>query len=98
VARRRMGSGRIGIGGISGGQTALACDVAEAPASSVADVQRRPRAQRMHAAMPGVSGHNPIDIGATVNVEDRNTPEAFEAVIADEGVGASRSCRTRRRA
>jgi acyl-CoA synthetase (NDP forming) len=87
VAGRMVQGNSIGIIGISGGQTALACDIAEAQGVAVTDFSEATR-QRIHAALPGVSGHNPIDIGATVNVEDRNTPEALEAVIADEGVGA----------
>lgn len=87
VARRMVRGASIGIVGISGGQTALACDVAEAQGVTVAAYSAATR-QRLRAALPGTAGNNPVDFGATVNVEDRNTPEAMKAVLADENVGA----------
>ncbi|MGO4677428.1 acetate--CoA ligase family protein [Bosea sp. 2YAB26] len=87
VARRMVRGASIGIVGISGGQTALACDVAELQGVIVAAYSAT-TGQRLRAALPGTAGNNPVDFGATVNVEDRNTPEAMKAVLGDENVGA----------
>jgi len=87
IARRMVGGTAIGIVGISGGQTALACDIAEARGIGVASFSETTTA-RVLKALPGASGRNPIDFGATVNVDDRNSPEAISAVLDDEEVGA----------
>ena len=87
TVRRMVGGSGIGIVGISGGQTALACDIAEAGGVGVAEFNET-TAKRLRKALPGATGHNPIDFGATVNVEDRNSPEAIAAVLDDENVGA----------
>lgn len=87
IARKMVGGTDLGIIGISGGQTALACDIAEMSGIGVATFGEATR-QRLLKALPGGSGANPIDFGATVNVEDRNTPEAIAAVFDDPNVGA----------
>lgn len=87
VARRMVRGASIGIVGISGGQTALACDIADAQAVSVAAFGDA-TAARVRAALPGTAGNNPVDFGATVNLEDRNTPDAMLAVLNDPNVGA----------
>ncbi len=87
VARRMVRGASIGIVGISGGQTALACDVADAQGVAVAAFEPA-TVERLRAALPGTSGNNPVDFGATVNVEDRNTPDAMQAVLNDAQVGA----------
>lgn len=87
TVRRMVGGIGIGIVGISGGQTALACDIADAGGVGVAEFNET-TAKRLRKALPGATGHNPIDFGATVNVEDRNSPEAIAAVLDDENVGA----------
>ncbi|MEO3999403.1 acetate--CoA ligase family protein [Mesorhizobium sp. CAU 1732] len=87
VARKMVGGSDIAIVGISGGQTALACDIAETGGIGVAAFSETTR-QRVMKALPGTSGSNPIDFGATVNVDDRNSPEAIAAVFEDAAVGA----------
>jgi len=87
VAGRMVGGSDIGIIGISGGQTALACDIAESNGIGVAAFSDATRT-RLLKALPGASGNNPIDFGATINFEDRNSPEAIAAVFDDESVGA----------
>lgn len=87
AARPMVGGTAIGIVGISGGQTALACDVAEAQGVAVAAFAGHTQAS-LRGFLPGTPGHNPVDFGAVVNVQDRKIPEALEAVIADESVGA----------
>jgi len=76
---------RIGVIGISGGQGALACDVAEQVSVPLA---RFGEATKMALArfLPGATGENPIDIGATVQEEDRHIREAVDAVLADDDV------------
>ncbi|MDE1992381.1 MAG: acetate--CoA ligase family protein [Rhizobiaceae bacterium] len=86
VARKMVGGSDIGIIGISGGQTALACDIAEMNGIGVAAFTETTQ-RRILKALPGSTGHNPIDFGATVNVEDRNSPAAIAAVFDDENVG-----------
>ncbi|MGI6853200.1 acetate--CoA ligase family protein [Mesorhizobium sp. 1B3] len=87
IARKMVGGTDLGIIGISGGQTALACDVAELNGIGVATFGEATK-QRLLKALPGGSGSNPIDFGATVNVDDRDTPEAIAAVFDDRNVGA----------
>jgi acyl-CoA synthetase (NDP forming) len=86
---RRRGGTRPGAGfavvGISGGQTALACDIAEQtalPLASFGDATR----SLLKEFLPGATGENPVDIGATVREEDRHILEAVRAVLDDDGV------------
>ena len=79
VARKAAAGAALAIVGISGEQTALACDIAEAgaiPVAAFADAT----AAALRAALPGTPGANPVDFGATVNPEDRN----FGAALAGE--------------
>ncbi len=87
VARRMARAGRIAIAGISGGQTALACDVAAARGIVLA-VFAPQTCEQVHQALPGSSGANPVDIGATVQQQERNAPAAFAAILEDPSVGA----------
>lgn len=84
--RMHMG-GRIAVAGISGGQTALACDVAASAGIALAEFSQATRAA-VRAALPGTPGQNPVDIGATVLQSQRDTPAALGAVLADSDVGA----------
>lgn len=86
VARKMVGGTDIGIIGISGGQTALACDIAEINNIGVAKFSDATQ-KRIVQALPGSTGQNPIDFGATVNAADRDSPEAIAAVFDDENVG-----------
>jgi acetate---CoA ligase (ADP-forming) len=87
IARRMAPHGRIGIAGISGGQTALACDVAASRDIPLAEFSDPIRA-RVQAALPATDGRNPVDIGATVQAEARNVPAALGAILDDTQVGA----------
>jgi acyl-CoA synthetase (NDP forming) len=77
----------VAIVGISGGQTALACDVAEDIGLSLAQFGDGTR-EAVQAFLPGNGGENPIDFGATVVPERRKVSEALNAVLADDAVGA----------
>jgi acyl-CoA synthetase (NDP forming) len=81
------GKGGVAIVGISGGQTALACDIAEEAGVKLARFETK-TSEAVRAFLPGNSGENPIDIGATVQRELRKIPEALRAVLADSSVGA----------
>lgn len=87
VVSRQVRGARIGIVGISGGQTALACDIAEAQGLCVPAFGEA-TAARLRVAVPGTAGVNPVDLGATVNEEARDTREAMRAVAADEAIDA----------
>lgn len=76
---------RIAVVGISGGQTALACDVAEQASIPLATFAERTKSA-LREFLPGSTGENPIDIGATVLEEERRIREAVDAVLADENV------------
>ena len=88
-----LGQGRtasrqgVAIVGISGGQTALACDVAEDVGLKLAQFEEKTR-EAVRTFLPGNNGENPIDFGATVVPEQRRVPEALNAVLADNSVGA----------
>jgi acetate---CoA ligase (ADP-forming) len=81
-------SGRQGgaaIVGISGGQTALACDIAEEAGVKLARFETQ-TSEALRSFLPGNSGENPVDLGATVQPELRKIPEALRAVLADSSV------------
>lgn len=82
---RRPGGSRLGIVGISGGETALACDVAADLGVQPAAFTPATRAA-VTAALPGASGGNPLDLGATVNHTPAQDRAAIAAILADPGV------------
>ncbi len=81
----RSPGGRIGIVGISGGQTALACDLASEAGAELAEFAPA-TISRVEAALPDAPGSNPVDIGASVGFERRRPDEALQAVLDDPGV------------
>lgn len=78
-------AGGIAVVGISGGQTALACDVAERRSIPLARFTSK-TSQAIQRCLPGSSGKNPIDIGATLEIDRIQLPEALQAVLNDESV------------
>jgi acyl-CoA synthetase (NDP forming) len=78
-------AGGIAVVGISGGQTALACDVAERMSVPLAKFSEK-TSLAIKNCLPGSNGKNPIDIGATLEVDRMQLPEALEAVLNDESV------------
>ncbi|MFI5011979.1 MAG: acetate--CoA ligase family protein [Hyphomicrobiales bacterium] len=86
VSCRATASGqRIGIVGISGGETALACDLAAELDIPVA-VFGEATASRIKAALPGCSGQNPLDLGATVHHTTEQDAAAIDAILDDPQV------------
>lgn len=86
-ARPTAGRGGVAVVGISGGQTALACDMAQAVGLKLARFDSR-TSQAVRSFLPGNSGDNPVDLGATVQPELRKIPEALGAVLDDNSVDA----------
>jgi len=79
------GAGGIAVVGISGGQTALACDIAErrsVPLAEFADTT----SDIIKRCLPGSIGINPIDVGATLEIDRMQLPRALDAVLNDESV------------
>ena len=75
----------VGVLAISGGQSALACDLAIENGLDLADFTEG-TASRLRAALPDITGQNPVDIGATVGAERRKPAEALRAMLDDPGV------------
>ena len=85
ACRVRRPGRRIGIVGISGGETALACDIAADLGLPLARWSPTTE-ERVKAALPGASGVNPLDLGATVHHMVEQDDAAIEAILADDGV------------
>lgn len=83
--RLSLAAGGIAVVGISGGQTALACDVAERCSVPLAIFSEK-TSQAIKKCLPGSIGKNPIDIGATLALDRMRLPNALEAVLNDESV------------
>jgi acetate---CoA ligase (ADP-forming) len=75
----------IGVLAISGGQSALACDLAIENGLDLADFTDQ-TASRLRTALPDITGRNPVDIGATVGAERRRPADALQAILDDPGV------------
>ena len=82
---RAPGRKRVALAGISGGQTALACDVAEATNLTLS-VFSPETGETLRRKLPGTPGRNPIDFGAVVDRTARDSSSAIKAVLADPGV------------
>lgn len=78
---------RIGIVGISGGETALACDLAADLGIPVAEWSAE-TAKRVRAVLPGAADRNPLDLGSTVHHDVPEDLQAIEAILEDPGVDA----------
>lgn len=75
----------IAVIGISGGQTALACDLAEQRSVPLATFSENTSETVKHC-LPGSIGNNPIDIGATLALDRMRLPDALDAVMNDDSV------------
>lgn len=76
----------VALAGISGGQTALACDIAEAVDLEMSRFSPE-TAETLRNTLPGTPGRNPVDFGAVVDRSARDTPGAIRAILDDPGVG-----------
>ncbi|MEQ8394652.1 acetate--CoA ligase family protein [Thalassobaculum sp.] len=82
---QRHGTGRLAIVGISGGQTALACDVAAAAGIELARFSDAVVAQ-VGRVSPGTLAQNPIDFGSVVDEAARDIAGSIKAVLDDDGI------------
>ncbi|MGH7153931.1 MAG: hypothetical protein ACREF3_08360, partial [Acetobacteraceae bacterium] len=85
ACRARPRGGRVGIVGISGGETALVCDIATAQGLTLAQ-WRRATEDHIRAALPGAAGVNPLDLGATPNHTVDRDETAITAILDDPEV------------
>lgn len=83
--RSAPGAGGLAVVGISGGQTALACDIAERSSVPLAKFSDS-TSEIIKRCLPGSAGSNPIDIGATLDIDREALPTALDAVVNDESV------------
>jgi acetate---CoA ligase (ADP-forming) len=86
IRRRPTGGSRIGVISISGGQGALACDVASEEGMTLAELSPA-TTEAIKDWLPGSVGRNPLDLGASVGSKDRRF-DALKAFIADDAVDA----------
>lgn len=85
ITTARPSGARIGIAGISGGEAALTCDLADATATPLATFTET-TSSALRALLPGIDGINPIDFGASVAaVGTRREAEALDVIAADPG-------------
>jgi acetate---CoA ligase (ADP-forming) len=86
VCRWRPTGMRLGVIGISGGEVALICDLAEAAQVPLASFTVE-TADQLKQLLPGSSGLNPLDLGATVvSGGNRNDMPGMKAVLDDPNV------------
>ena len=84
---RQPGPGGLAIAGISGGQTALACDVAETAGVALATFEDE-TVRTLQEVLPGIPGSNPVDLGAVVGRETRDNEGGIDAILASPEVAA----------
>ncbi len=82
---RRPAAGDLAIIGISGGETALACDTASELGLKLAAFSPATTA-RLTAALSGASA-NPLDLGSTVGHTPAQDRDAIDAILAAPEVG-----------
>jgi len=87
ASTRAVRGARVGIVGISGGETALASDVAAELGVPVASWSAATQ-DRIRASLPGASGLNPLDLGATVHHSVEQDDAAIAAILDDAAVDA----------
>lgn len=76
---------KVGIYTISGGQSALASDLAVENGLELARLSEE-TGRRLRQALPDSEGTNPIDLGATVGQDRRDPDTALRAMIEDAEV------------
>ncbi len=86
MSRWRPSGMRLGVIGISGGEVALICDLAEAARVPLASFAAE-TTDRLKHLLPGSSGLNPLDLGASVvSGGNRNDMPGMKAVLDDPNV------------
>lgn len=82
---REFGMGRTGVLTISGGQAALAADLAEAKNAHLATFSKATTAA-LTAVLPGLQVQNPLDAGGSVHADDDYFEESLRLVSEDPNV------------
>jgi acetate---CoA ligase (ADP-forming) len=86
VSGKRQGQGRIALMGISGGETALACDICDATGLPLAEFSEA-TATRLREALPGIPGQNPLDVGQSVGRTPTAALAGMTAIMSADEVG-----------
>ncbi len=82
LAGRSVGQGRVGVLTISGGQAALAADIA-ASVGVVLPALAAPTVAALEGLFPGGVVHNPLDAASTTDASEEHFRQAIE-LIADD--------------
>jgi acetyltransferase len=86
VSRKRATRGHIGLMGISGGETALACDICDEIDLPLA-VFSEATGAALRDALPGIAGQNPLDIGQSVGRQAGAALAGMTAIMKAQEVG-----------
>ena len=86
VCGKRPGRGRVALMGISGGETALACDICDEIGLPLAEFSEATMAA-VREALPGLPGQNPVDIGQSVGRQQGAALAGLTAVMTAGEVG-----------
>jgi acyl-CoA synthetase (NDP forming) len=86
VSRKTPGRGGIGLMGISGGETALACDACEEIDLPLAEFSEA-TGRALRAVLPGIPGQNPLDIGQSVGRTPGAALAGMTAILEADEVG-----------
>ncbi len=93
VTRKRPAPGRVALMGISGGETALACDICEEIGLPLAEFSEATGAA-LRSILPGIPGQNPVDIGQSVGRQQGAALAGLTAVMRQKRSGLASCCRT----
>jgi acetyltransferase len=86
VSKKRPARGQVALMGISGGETALACDICDEidlPLSVFSEAT----ATNLRDALPGISGQNPLDVGQSVGRSASAALAGMTAIMQADEVG-----------
>jgi acetate---CoA ligase (ADP-forming) len=86
VSKKRPTRGGVGLMGISGGETALACDICDEIDLPLA-VFSEATGAALRAALPGIAGQNPLDIGQSVGRPPGAALAGMTSIMNAEEVG-----------
>jgi acyl-CoA synthetase (NDP forming) len=86
VCTKRPGRGQVALMGISGGETALACDICDEISLPLAEFSEATMAA-VREALPGLPGQNPVDIGQSVGRQQGAALAGLSAVMTADEVG-----------
>ena len=86
VSRKRPTRGDVALMGISGGETALACDICDEIDLPLA-VFSEATGAALRSALPGIPGQNPLDVGQSVGRQAGAALAGMTAVMTADEVG-----------